>query len=82
MKTPPMFKKTPTGFQTVRGCFKKHPQVLPITFKDFPCNFIVVSFCIVFPYHFYKYGMLLIRLFSHVFVINGTIFTRAYDLLL
>ena len=31
--------------------------ILPITFKDFPCNFIVVFLCIVFPYHFYKYGM-------------------------
>ena len=31
--------------------------ILPITIKDFPCNFIVVSLCIVFPYHFYKYGM-------------------------
>ena len=30
---------------------------LPITIKDFPCNSIVVSLCIVFPYHFYKYGM-------------------------
>ena len=31
--------------------------ILPITIKDFPCNFIVVSLCIVFPYHFYKYEM-------------------------
>ena len=31
--------------------------ILPITIKDFPCNFNVVSLCIVFPYHFYKYGM-------------------------
>ena len=31
--------------------------ILPISIKDFPCNFIVVSLCIVFPYHFYKYGM-------------------------
>ena len=31
--------------------------ILPITIKDFPCNFIVVSLCIVFPYHFYKYRM-------------------------
>ena len=31
--------------------------ILPITIKDFPCNFIVVSLCIVFPYQFYKYGV-------------------------
>ena len=31
--------------------------ILPITIKDFPCNFIVVSLCIVFPYYFYKHGM-------------------------
>ena len=31
--------------------------ILPITIKDFPCNFFVVSLCIVFPYYFYKHGM-------------------------
>ena len=29
--------------------------IFPITI--FPCNLIVVSLCIVFPYHFYKYEM-------------------------
>ena len=41
--------------------------ILPITIKDFPCNFIVVSLCIVFPYHFYKYGMYFPRKSLHSF---------------
>ena len=43
--------------------------ILPITIKDFPCNFIVVSLCIVFPYHFYKYGMYFPRKSLHSFTV-------------
>ena len=43
--------------------------ILPITIKDFPCNFIVVSLCIVFPYHFYKYGMYFPRKSLHSFAV-------------
>ena len=43
--------------------------ILPISIKDFPCNFIVVSLCIVFPYHFYKYGMYFPRKSLHSFTV-------------
>ena len=43
--------------------------ILPITIKNFPCNFIVVSLCIVFPYHFYKYEMYFPRKSLHSFTV-------------
>ena len=49
--------------------------ILPITIKDFPCNFIVVSLCIVFPYHFYKYGMYFPRKSLHSFTVYISQFT-------
>ena len=43
--------------------------ILPITIKDFPFNFIVVSLCIVFPFQFYKYGVYFPRKSLHSFTV-------------
>ena len=48
--------------------------ILPITIKDFSCNFIVASLCIVFPYQFYKYGVYFPRKSLHSFTVYAFIF--------
>ena len=47
--------------------------ILPITIKDFTYNFIVVSLCIVFSYHFYKYKMYFPRKSLHSFTVYGLV---------
>ena len=55
--------------------------ILPITIKDFPYNFIVVSLCIVFPYYFHKYGMYFPRKSLQTFSVYcvTTVFTTKFN---